>query len=550
MGEGSRHSALGARHSADGAAARAPHDEFSLESIVGSLDQATFIHFLLPRRWYGGKGRAPDLVRLDGFIPLPWRDGRFGIARLLVEAGGRATHYQLPLALRAESELPSDGPRAVLARLEGEGGARIVHDATEDADFRAELARAFETGARFEGYGAMGSAAGNARWVIEPLGAPVRLPERSRVGSAEQSNTSILFDDAAILKLFRRLEAGEHPDVEIGRFLTGGRDGSGGFRHTPALLGTIRFEEEGASAVAGMLQVLVPGSGDAWAHVLERGRAWFGASPTARLSAPDVAADAERLGRITREMHEALAAPRAAESPAFAPEPATEEDLEEWMEGTREMMEEGFTLLEERLRAGALPADRVAEARALVGRHDAYLELVEDLGERVGEDAGSMIRHHGDYHLGQVLRSAAGDFLVIDFEGEPARPLEERRRKRSPLRDVAGMLRSFAYAAATLAQERRGALEPRVLEPRAAQWERAAREAFMRGYGEGSASGGAAAEPSRVLPRTPAATDALIGLFETEKVFYELAYELNNRPDWVWIPLRGIARLLYRPETM
>jgi maltose alpha-D-glucosyltransferase/alpha-amylase len=524
-----------------------------LAEIVSSLDAETFTRFLTPRRWYGGKGRAPGRVRLDGFVPLPWCDGRFGIARLHVESAGRGVHYQLPLALRAAAELSADGPRAVLTRIEGNGGARVVHDATEDADFRAELARAFETGARFEGFGAMGSAAGNARWVIEPIGEPVRLPGSSRVGSAEQSNTSVVYGDRAILKLFRRLEPGENPDVEIGRFLTEGGDASGaaGFRHTPALLGTIRFEEEGASSVAGMLQVLVPGSTDAWTHILERGRPWFGASPTARQPAPEVAADAERLGRVTRELHEALASPRAATLDDFRPEPPTEEDVEEWAEGVRETMEEGFALLDERLRANALPADRTADARALAGRRDVYLELVEELVDAVGDDAGLRIRHHGDYHLGQVLRSPAGEFFVIDFEGEPARPLEERRRRHSPLRDVAGMLRSFAYAAATLAGERRGKLEPRVLEPRAAQWERTARDAFLRGYltaGLGARS--EASEASHVLPRTRAATDSLVALFETEKVFYELAYELNNRPDWVWIPMRGIARLLYRPETM
>jgi maltose alpha-D-glucosyltransferase/alpha-amylase len=543
-------SALGDRPSADVDTVARGAPAGALADIVSGLDQQTFVRFLSGRRWYGGKGRAPDLVRLDGFIPLPWLDGRCGIARLLVEAGGRAAHYQLPLALRAVGELPSDGPRAELVRFETAGGTRVLFDATEDADFRAELARAFETGARFEGYGASASAAGNARWVVEPSSAGTRLPERSRVGSAEQSNTSVVYGDAAILKLFRRLEPGEHPDVEIGRFLTAGRDGGDGFRHTPALLGTIRFEEEGATAVAGMLQTLVPGSSDAWAHILERGRAWFGASPTARQPAPEVAADAERLGRITREMHEALAAPRAASMPDFAPEPATDEDVEEWVAGARETMEEGFALLDDRLRANALPTERVSEARALAGRHDAYLDHLEELAESVGDDAGARIRHHGDYHLGQVLRSAAGDFLVIDFEGEPARPLEERRRKHSPLRDVAGMLRSFAYAAATLAQERRGTLEPRVLEPRAAQWERAAREAFLRGYGVLELRDASPGATSRVLPRTKIATDSLIGLFETEKVFYELAYELNNRPDWVWIPLRGIARLLYRPETM
>ena len=543
--------ARGARGRTEAAAAPVPGPRSPVPAsapileVLAGLDHGTLTRFLLARRWYGGKGRAPKAVRVDGFVPLPWLDGRCGIARLRVEgAEGRATHHQLPLAYLPAGELPADGPRAVLVR-HGEGAQeRVLFDATEDARFRAELARAFEIGARFEGGGTLDGLTGNARWVVEPTAEGLRLPESSRVGSAEQSNTSILYGDRAILKLFRRLEPGENPDVEIGRFLTAGDErGASAFPHTPALLGTIRLEDESGSAVAGMLQTLVPGSRDAWAHVLERGRAWFGASPTARLGAPEVADDAERLGRVTRALHEALAAGRAAEHEAFRPEPATGDDVERWAEGAREMLEEGFDLLEERLDAGALPAERVAEARALVERHDAFLAYIEELADAAHEDAGLRIRHHGDSHLGQVLRSGAGDFLVIDFEGEPARALEERRRKHSPLRDVAGMLRSFAYAAATLAQERRGTLEPRVLEPRTAQWERSARASFLRGYHAGGGEG------SRVLPRSRGATDALVALFETEKVFYELAYELNNRPDWTWIPMRGISRLLYRPET-
>jgi maltose alpha-D-glucosyltransferase/alpha-amylase len=155
--------------------------------------------------------------------------------------------------------------------------------------------------------------------------------------------------------------------------------------------------------------------------------------------------------------------------------------------------------------------------------------------------AGARIRHHGDYHLGQVLRAQSGEFMVIDFEGEPARPLAERRRRHSPLRDVAGMLRSFAYAAATLSTEVQQQHDASRLAQRASRWERGVRDAFLNGYLNSGDPGGA-----RFLPDESKHIDALIALFETEKVFYELGYELNNRPAWVWIPLRGAVGLLIR----
>jgi maltose alpha-D-glucosyltransferase/alpha-amylase len=149
------------------------------------------------------------------------------------------------------------------------------------------------------------------------------------------------------------------------------------------------------------------------------------------------------------------------------------------------------------------------------------------------------IRHHGDYHLGQVLRTVEGRWMIIDFEGEPSRPLEERRARHSPLRDVAGMLRSFAYAAASGAMRIGGLGRDPQVEARSARWEREAREQFLGGY---LAEHGAAADA--LLPSTPTGTTALLALFEAEKLFYELGYELDNRPAWAWIPLRGIAKLL------
>ncbi|HET7564779.1 MAG TPA: phosphotransferase, partial [Gemmatimonadaceae bacterium] len=351
--------------------------------------------------------------------------------------------------------------------------------------------------------------------------------------AGEQSNTSIVYGDHAILKLFRRLEPGEHPDVEIGRFLTTRTN----FHGTPALLGVITFEWDGAPSVAGMLQRFVPGAQDAWDYALRSARDYLRAKGEAPRN--PFAGDAERLGRVTRAMHEALASDTG--NPAFAPERATGDDLERWARDARATMARSLELLESRVQAKALDPRATAAARALLGRRDALDDRVTEMVSAIGDDVGMRIRTHGDYHLGQVLRTPDGHFLVIDFEGEPARPLAERRAKVSPLRDVAGMVRSFAYVASMSARDVAGETVNPTVEIRSAHWERDARTAFLDGYLH---AGKTSPESPVLLSHTRDDTQALLTLFETEKVFYELAYELNNRPEWVWVPLRGIAKLL------
>jgi maltose alpha-D-glucosyltransferase/alpha-amylase len=297
--------------------------------------------------------------------------------------------------------------------------------------------------------------------------------------------------------------------------------------------------DAGARTIAGMLLALGPAARDAWAYAGARARPWFAGGATGaggRDQEVPFAADARRIGRITRELHEVLASDDDDE--AFAPEAATAEEVEEWGEATRRLVVEALDLLAAQLAraVGGVPPERAAEAKAVLARRAHYLERIEELVDAVGDDAGFMIRHHGDYHLGQLLHSAGDEFMIIDFEGEPSRPLAQRRRKASPLRDVAGMLRSFAYAAATLAAESRA--DPATREVASGRWERAVRAAFLEGY-----LGERDEEASDFLPEEPEQVEALVALFEMEKVFYELAYELNNRPAWMGIPLRGIARV-------
>lgn len=495
---------------------------------LAQLTSAQLGAFLLQRRWFGGKGRVPAQVRIGEVVELRGEALRAAVARLDVDTGdGRTVHYQLPLAVTRADE--GERPSAILAKVQAGEEEGFLFDAVEDPTFRATLGSAFAKGAT------LGSRNG-AHWVVEPVegeGATghdvAGLP--SRTVRAEQSNTSIIFGDVAIMKLFRRLEAGINPDVEIGRFLTTKTH----FTHTPPLLGVLRYEgSDGLQSIAGMLQGFLPGSTDAWQDALERSRAFF-----ARRGPDDgahpFAADAARLGRITRELHEALALAR--DDAAFTPRPATRADVQRWAGSARRRIEDAIALLDERLGAGDLAAER--DARSIIETRDAYLRRLDELVALIGDDAGQLIRHHGDYHLGQVLRTREGDFQIIDFEGEPARPLAERRERNSALRDVAGMLRSFAYAAATLAAEQGGPAVTGVVERRAAAWEQGARDAFLRGYLRGW--------EASFLPKTPARIDAVRELFETEKVFYELSYELNNRPDWVWIPIAGAAALRSTP---
>ena len=467
--------------------------------VLARLTTDDLARFLAERRWFAAKSGAPRAARIVSVIPLDWDDGSFAIARLDVETEDAAhQRYQLPLAVRERG-----APTGVLAHVESAGGDGMLFDAVEDAAFRRHLADAFAHGVRFE--------RGESAWVVEPLGSRtlvVPLEAPIELGTAEQSNTSIRFADEGILKLFRRLEPGENPDVEITRFLTT----RAAFPYTPALFGVARFEDRDArtgrreTTLSGMLQEFLPQSVDAWSYALEHGRAE---------DPPPFEDDARRLGEVTRALHDALAS-AGPEEPDFTPEPATASDVDAWTRATESQVRDAIALLERQLAAGRLPARYDEEARSLVARRDEFVRRVRESADAVRGDAGLRIRHHGDYHLGQALRTAAGEFMIIDFEGEPSKPLAERRRKHSALRDVAGMLRSFAYAGAMMRGEGRGAGGE-------GTWEREARDAFLGGYLKSGA------ERSAFLPKQSDNIQRLVSLFETEKVFYELAYELNNR---------------------
>jgi maltose alpha-D-glucosyltransferase/alpha-amylase len=374
--------------------------------------------------------------------------------------------------------------------------------------------------------------------------------------SAEQSNTSLFYGERLILKLFRRLQPGPNPDFEIGLFLTEGSR----FDRVPQLAGALEYERgEGPPATLAILQEMVPNQGDGWAWTLEAlgryyeerasaqepipeseleplsllDRAGRERSPLAREAIGFYLDSAATLGRRTAEMHLALAGEDS--DPAFAPEPITAKETGELLDQLRAHAAGALDLLKSSI--ARLPDDLLEKAGLLLSQRSRIFARFRDLPE--AELARGKTRIHGDYHLGQVLVSGA-DYDIIDFEGEPARTLEERRAKHSPLKDVAGMLRSFSYAAyaALFAHVARRPDELNRLEPWADLWINGVSAAFLRAYLD-------TARDAPYLP-PPAGLQQLLEAYLLDKALYELRYEINNRPDWVRIPLDGILPLIQR----
>ncbi|HEV2301488.1 MAG TPA: putative maltokinase, partial [Stellaceae bacterium] len=372
-------------------------------------------------------------------------------------------------------------------------------------------------------------------------------PERLvlRRAGAEQSNSSLFFEDFAMLKLYRRLQPGPHPEIEMARFL-GER---AGFANTPPLLATIEVTLEGTQTpgehALGVLFQYVRNQGDGWTQALNYLSRHLddalvaGGAGSSELGDPDLffLALARQLGIRTAEMHRALAE-CGADDPAFAPESITTEDVALWR---AELERDAAAMLASLERTqDALPERARPLASALLARRERLFAGIKSLV--AGGVAADKTRYHGDFHLGQVL-AVQNDFFVIDFEGEPARPIETRRRKGSPLRDVAGMIRSFDYAVGAAVRqlaEARPAAEPRMRQlaeawrQRAVDGLRAAYRKTMRG--------------SRAYPPNKRQARELLQFFMLEKAVYEVSYELANRPLWIDIPLKGVLALLQTPD--
>jgi len=465
--------------------------------VIADLERLTLPEYLPKQRWFGGKSRQIRKVRV-----VDWAEFA-GAAMMFLEVSyhdGGAEEYFAPFLIR-------DG---------------ALFDALQDDAFCAALLALSEVATR----------SGKIQGEISVTDPSLAI----RRGSAEQSNSSVIYGDRFILKLFRRQQVGPNPDIEIGRYLTE----VAGFDRIPRFEGSIEyFRNGGRRADLAIVQGFAENEGDGWTWTTDELERYFEtASHTAFPSAPESARDhvgayidaAAVLGRRTAELHLALA---ASNDPAFAPEALTGGEIDAMAARMRDEITQAFTLLKAGL--SRLPDNSIEMAGLVLGRQKRISDRLTLPWQ--GRDYGKRTRIHGDYHLGQVLR-AKNDFVILDFEGEPARPLEQRRAKYTPLKDVAGMLRSFSYAANStlMAYTTRHPDDMASLEPWARLWEQAVSAEFLNTYRETAAGGG-------IVPVADEDFHRLLDACTIEKAVYELTYELNNRPNWIRIPLAGILAL-------
>jgi len=520
--------------------------------------------WLMTRRWFGGKARKVQAVRIDEAVSVggdrggPWF--KIVLARVSYVEGEPET-YQVPLGLAFGEEaerIALEQPQGVIARLPARGSdtRATLFDALYDSRFNTALLDAIGRHRRFKG--TSGEITAGPAKAFRSLRGPASEELSPHLMGVEQSNSSIVYGERLILKLFRRPDKGLNPDLEIGRFLTE----RARFKNAPRVAGMLEYaRRRGQPITLGILHELVSSEGDAWEYTVDAASAYLERAlsevgePVAEAQAPakslsqrmsedppQIAQDligvylqsAALLGQRTAEMHLALA---SSDDAAFAPEPITPFYVRSADQSMRNQLRKVLPLLRRKL--PDLPGDTREAAQAVLGREQEIRARCQAALQ--GSLAGSRIRTHGDYHLGQLLYTGK-DFVIIDFEGEPARPLSERRLKRSPLRDVAGMLRSFDYAASTAVRRLAevGVIAPERM-PAAQQWSafwhRWVSAAYLRAYFETASGAG-------LFPSDPKELGPVLEAFLLDKAVYEIGYELNNRPDWIDIPLRGILRLL------
>jgi maltose alpha-D-glucosyltransferase/alpha-amylase len=517
--------------------------------------------YMKEQRWFRGKARRLQSVSVADIVPVQVGEASAHFVFVSVHYGeGEDETYAVPLAVapieQAES-IAAEFPQAVVAvlrpRKSGAFPEMALYDALVDKDFCRALLVAIGRRRRFKGYS--GTISASPTRTFRKICWPPELPLEPSPLGAEQSNSSLLYEDRLILKLFRRLEEGTNPELELGRFLTEEAE----FPHIPPMAGMMEYHPtNGTPSSLAVLQGFVRSEGDAWQYTLSELDLYFNsvlAHPTVQIppmpqrhlllldeDATTLAQEtigpylssAHLLGERTGQLHIALAS--GLENRDFAPEPFTITYQNSIYHGMRRSAIAALQLLRDSLRG--LPEDTQAIASRVLDQQNAIIERYKLL--RGGRIEASRIRCHGDYHLGQVLYTGK-DFVIIDFEGEPARPLGERRIKWCPLRDVAGMIRSFHYAShMALPSHSLAALRPEdapALELWGQFWYTWVSAAFLSSYmGVIQATG--------LVPDNVQDLRILLDAYLLEKAIYEVGYELNNRPDWVLIPLKGIAHLL------
>lgn len=507
------------------------------------------------RRWFGGKNRIVRNVQVVDSISVA-RDGQKAFILLfqLDYVEGDPEVYTVPITFApgpAWEQTLRQRPDLAIARIRAGGQEGGLVDASGDQEFCQALFRALQRRRSFPAI--HGEARTHSEAFLRTDSALSNGSLEPRLALVEQSNTSVVFGDRYFLKLFRKVAAGIHPDLEVSRFLT-----RKGFRNTPRMAGSVEYHPRRGEPIGlGILTEFTAGAQDAWAFTLDALDRYFDRARTlehpASCRTEDLLSMAGReltqvetvalgtyleaarlLGQRTAEMHLVLASD--AEDRDFAPEPFTPFYQRSLYQSMRNLAVQNFDSLRTALEQ--LPPAARSLAGEVLKRESQILAMLRKVHEVPVR--AKRIRGHGDLHLGQVL-STGKDFLIIDFEGEPARPLGERRLKRSPFRDVTGMLRSFDYAthAALARQQEMGLVRPEhvaSLRDWARFWERRVSAVYLKGYL-------AAMGDSDLLPPDEAGRRVLLDAYLLDKAIYEAGYELNNRPSWVTIPLSGILQL-------
>ncbi|MEB0076562.1 maltose alpha-D-glucosyltransferase [Pseudomonas sp. CCI3.2] len=510
-------------------------EELLDEPLRSVMEKTSLAVYLPKRRWFAGKDKVIDQVKIAYAV-------RFGdvqhpvlLSELEVTAGDHQGRYQLPFGLLAEDEISSALPQQLaLARVRRGRQVGFITDAFTLETF----IRAVVQGMQAETI--LPCSEGELRFEQTPEMTRLGLTNESEVRylSAEQSNSSVVVGGSLVLKMIRRVSAGTHPELEMGAYLT-----AAGFQHISPLLGSVvRVDNDGQDNLLMIAQGYLSNQGDAWEWTqnnleravrdeLSRGRSDLDQHFNALLELSDFSA---LLGQRLGEMHQILAAPT--DDPDFVAQPTSAKDGEASGNSVVAQMERALELLEQH--QSKLEADDQALVSGLLSQRKRVLAHIKNLAERsVG---GLRLRVHGDLHLGQVL-VVKGDAYLIDFEGEPARALIERRAKYSPFKDVSGVLRSFDYAAA-MAVRNAQAVDTSVEAKTARQtvadtYLAQAREAFINGYR-------AATTDMAHAWKDSAGEAAALELFTLEKTAYEVVYEAEHRPNWLAVPLQGLRGLL------
>jgi maltose alpha-D-glucosyltransferase/alpha-amylase len=509
---------------------------------VSKIEEA-LPEYLGHQRWYRAKAKTVRALRVSDVVPS--LEAQVLIVDVTYEGGDTDT-YQIPVSIEAEAP-----ETEILVRLRERSGAmKVLTGALSGAKFREALLQSITAQETFTG--AKGRLAACRTSALDRDESATAL--ESSVSRAEQSNSSIIYGDRYILKLFRKLESGINPDLEIGRYLTERR-----FKYTPPVLGEIVYQpEQGEPMHAAILQGFIRNQGDAWKFTLDSLTGFFeralqnGMAPAldsyhplelageelpaiARQTIGEYIESARLLGNRTAQMHAALTDEKS--GPDFAPEKFTSAYAEHLYDEMIDQADTTFGLLDDKKNMlSGEAADSAARLLKLQGEiRDRFSSLREAALKAV------RIRHHGDYHLGQVL-ATGDDFIIIDFEGEPARPLAHRRIKTLAMRDVAGMVRSFSYAGYAVLFGLVPGIEVRdetrkQVEGWASFWGAWVSAEYLKSYFETAGN-------APFVGPDPKEHRLLFDAFMLQKALYEVAYELNNRPGWVQIPLRGILDLI------